>query len=276
MHQLASDLRAGRVALFVSGKPGPKGPRTALPVRGRVLELRAADRSVTEIAAALTATGTPVSAQTVWSILAAEGLERLPRRDRTGTGAPPRAAAAKAQVVRTWPAGTALASDFAGLFGPVLRSASPGAQCTLVPGYPAPRTNSSTPSSTIAGSGVGVQRALFVVGGVPVRLELEGDLEARPRELEAELVARLCRDTTLVLDLRGATFLGAGAARLLLDLRSQAAASGVRLVLWRPEGQPFRTLRIVRFDRVFELRPASWRPHSRDWTVAQPERRVPV
>src|SRR5450756_847764 len=96
---------------------------------------------------------------------------------------------------------------------------------------------------------------------------LEGDLEARPRELEAELVARLCRDTTLVLDLRGATFLGAGAARLLLDLRSQAAA-GVRLVLWRPEGQPFRTLRSVRFDRVFELRPASWRPlRSRDWTA---------
>jgi len=106
---------------------------------------------------------------------------------------------------------------------------------------------------------------------------LQGDLEARPRELEAELVARLCRDTTLVLDLRGATFLGAGAARLLLDLRSQAAAFGVRLVLWRPEGQPFRTLRIVRFDRVFELRPASWRPpRSRDWTVAQPERWVDV
>src|SRR5664280_2495331 len=99
----------------------------------------------------------------------------------------------------------------------------------------------------------------------------------RPRELKAELVARLCRDATLVLDLRGATFLGAGAARLLLDLRSQAAAAGVRLVLWRPEGQPFRTLRIVRFDRVFELRPASWRPpRSRDWTVAQPERWVDV
>ena len=74
-------------------------------------------------------------------------------------------------------------------------------------------------------------------------MPLEGDLEARPRELEADLGVRLCRDTTLVLDLRGATFLGAGAARLLLDLRSQAVAAGVRLVLWRPEGQPFRTLR---------------------------------
>jgi anti-anti-sigma factor len=90
---------------------------------------------------------------------------------------------------------------------------------------------------------------------------LEGDLDAYPREqLKAGLVALLRRDTTLVLDLHGATFLGAGAARLLLDLRSQAAAAGVRLVLWRPEGQPFRTLRIARFERVFELRPASWHP----------------
>ena len=39
--------------------------------------LRAEDHSVTEIAAALDAEGTPVSAQTVWAILHAEGLERL-------------------------------------------------------------------------------------------------------------------------------------------------------------------------------------------------------
>jgi hypothetical protein len=40
-----------------------------------VLQLRASDRSVTEIAAALHAEGTPASAQTVWAILHAEGLE---------------------------------------------------------------------------------------------------------------------------------------------------------------------------------------------------------
>ena len=90
---------------------------------------------------------------------------------------------------------------------------------------------------------------------------LKDDLEARPREqLKAELVALLRRDTTLVLDLQGATFLGAGAARLLLDLHSQAVAGGVRLVLWRPEGQPFRTLRIARLERILDLRPASWHP----------------
>jgi transposase len=116
MHQLASDLRAGRVALFASSKPGPRGPSKAARVRDRVLELRAADRSVAEIAAALTDRGTPVSAQTVWAILTAEGLERLPRRDRAERGAPPRAAAVKAGRLREWPAGTSVACDFAGLF----------------------------------------------------------------------------------------------------------------------------------------------------------------
>src|SRR5664279_1102441 len=70
-----------------------------------------------------------------------------------------------------------------------------------------------------------------------------GDLETRHRVLQADLVALLRLETTLVLDLRGATFLGPAAARLLLDLCGQAAASGTRLILWRPNGQPLRTLR---------------------------------
>ena len=80
VHQMASELRAGKAAFFASSRPGPKGPSEALRIRDRVLELRAQERSVTEIAQALTAAGTPVSAQTVWGILAAEGLERLERR----------------------------------------------------------------------------------------------------------------------------------------------------------------------------------------------------
>jgi hypothetical protein len=43
-----------------------------------VLELRGAGHSVTEIAAACTSEGMPVSAQTVWQILDVEGLPRLP------------------------------------------------------------------------------------------------------------------------------------------------------------------------------------------------------
>jgi transposase len=116
VHQMASDLRAGRAAFFRDSKPGPKGPRKAERVRDRVLALRAQDRSVEEIAAELTAAGTPVSAQTVWTILDAEGLERLPRRPPGSRGAPPRLAAVKAQALRDWPAGTRVRCDHAGLF----------------------------------------------------------------------------------------------------------------------------------------------------------------
>ena len=64
VHQMATLLRKGRLALFAEAKPGPKGPRKATGrVRQRVLELRAAEHSVTEIAATLTAEGLPVSAQ---------------------------------------------------------------------------------------------------------------------------------------------------------------------------------------------------------------------
>src|SRR5674536_205636 len=80
VHQLAAELRAGRSSFFRSSKPGPKGPRKTHTIRDRVLVLRAADRSVTEIAQALTAQGDAVSVQTVWTILKSEGLERLERR----------------------------------------------------------------------------------------------------------------------------------------------------------------------------------------------------
>ena len=105
---------------------------------------------------------------------------------------------------------------------------------------------------------------------------LVGDLENHHRVLQADLVALLRPETTLVLDLRGATFLGPAAARLLLDLCGQAAASGTRLILWRPHGQPLRTLRIVRFDRIVDLCPPSWRPpgprRRRDRTAPRPRR----
>jgi len=116
VHQMASDLRAGRAAFFRDSRPGPRGPRKADRVRDRVLALRAQDRSVEEIAAELTAVGTPVSAQTVWTILSAEGLERLARRPPGQRGAPPRLAAVKAQALRDWPAGTRGRCDHAGLF----------------------------------------------------------------------------------------------------------------------------------------------------------------
>lgn len=52
VHQMASELRSGRARFFASSKPGPRGPRKAARIRDRVLELRAIERSVTEIAQA--------------------------------------------------------------------------------------------------------------------------------------------------------------------------------------------------------------------------------
>ena len=116
VHQMASDLRAGRAVFFRDSRPGPKGPRKAGRVRDEVLALRAQDRSIEEIAAALGAAGTPVSAQTVWSILAAEGLERLPRRAADRRGAPaPRLEPIKARALKDWPAGQRIECDHAGL-----------------------------------------------------------------------------------------------------------------------------------------------------------------
>src|SRR6266542_3400651 len=91
VHQMATLLRSGKLRLFAQTKPGPKGPRKATgELRTKVLRLRAQGHSVTEIASALTADGLPVSAQTVWQLLQAEGLPRLPRRDEGRRGSPAR------------------------------------------------------------------------------------------------------------------------------------------------------------------------------------------
>ena len=114
VHQLAAELRGGRTSFFRSSKPGPKGPRKTTTVRDRVLVLRAQDRPVTEIAQALTAEGSPVSAQTVWAILKSEGLERLARR---GPGGPaPRLKPIRAKAIGDWPAGARYDCDHAGLY----------------------------------------------------------------------------------------------------------------------------------------------------------------
>jgi transposase len=115
VHQFASLLRSGRMELFADTKPGPKGPRKAGRVRDRVLALRAEDRSVTEIAVILAGEGTPVSAQTVWTILEAEGIGRLVRDEDGRRGTPTRLDPVKARSLPSWPAQTHLPCDHAGL-----------------------------------------------------------------------------------------------------------------------------------------------------------------
>ena len=114
VHQLAAELRAGRTGFFRPSKPGPKGPRKSATIKDRVLLLRAQDLSVTDIATRLSAEGQPVSAQTVWAILHAEGIARLARR---GPGGPvPRTDPVKTGPIRSWPAGTSWPCDHAGLY----------------------------------------------------------------------------------------------------------------------------------------------------------------
>jgi len=125
VHQMATLLRKGRLTLFAGTRPGPKGPRKATgPLRARALELRTAGHSVTEIAAALTAEGMPVSAQTVWQILDTEGIGRLPRRDDGRRGPPARLDPVKAAALGGWPAApVSLPCDHAGLLLPRHRRA---------------------------------------------------------------------------------------------------------------------------------------------------------
>jgi transposase len=116
MYQMATDLRAGKAEFFVSSKPGPKGPRKTATLRERVLSLRALDQSVKEIADALSAEGTPISHQSVWVIVASEGLSRLPPRARRGQGPPPRTEAIRSEPLDLWPKGVSMDCAHAGLF----------------------------------------------------------------------------------------------------------------------------------------------------------------
>jgi hypothetical protein len=116
VHQMATLLRTGKLAPFAEAKPGPKGPRTATgEVRNKVLALRAGGHSITEIAGALTAGGTPISAQTVWQILDTAGLPRLARRDEDRRGSPAKLDPVKAAALHGWPAPRQIGCDHAGL-----------------------------------------------------------------------------------------------------------------------------------------------------------------
>ena len=146
VHQMATLLRGGKMSLFTDPRPGPKGPRKATgELRAKVLALRAAGHSVTEISAALTAEGLPVSAQTAWQILDAEGIGRLSRRDEDRRGPPARLNPVQAARLPGWPAaGTALGCDHAGLL--LLFPAMAGlglADLVRAAGYPSTRALSS-------------------------------------------------------------------------------------------------------------------------------------
>src|SRR5215207_5929915 len=116
VHQMATLLLSGKHDPFTETKPGPKGPHKATgALRATVLALRAQDRSIGEIAEALAAAGTPISAQTVWQILDDAGLPRLARRDETHRGPPARLQPVKAATAGGWPEAAQIRCDHAGL-----------------------------------------------------------------------------------------------------------------------------------------------------------------
>lgn len=139
IHQMATLLGKGRLSLFAEAKPGPKGPHKVTgQVRTRVLELRSGGHSVTEIAATLAAEGLPVSAQTAWQILHAEGIPGLARRDEGRRGPPARLDPVKAAALPGWPTEpTSLPSDHAGLL--LLVRPSPSCACPSWSPRPATR-----------------------------------------------------------------------------------------------------------------------------------------
>ena len=115
MHQMTTDLRAGRLQFFISSKPGPKGPRKIMALRGRVLALRAEGFSVNAIADTLTSEGTPISYQSVWVIISSEGLPRIaPHSAKKGPAQ--RIEAVRAAPLGEWPYSASIECDHAGLF----------------------------------------------------------------------------------------------------------------------------------------------------------------
>ncbi len=117
VHQMASLLRSGRMRLFADARPGPKGPTKATgELRQKVTALRGRGLSVTQIARDLAGQGTPVSAQTVWKICAAEGSPRLRGDDTAARGPAGQVTPVKAAAISGWPAEPAsLRCDHAGL-----------------------------------------------------------------------------------------------------------------------------------------------------------------
>ncbi|HVC07784.1 MAG TPA: hypothetical protein VND98_09405 [Solirubrobacterales bacterium] len=113
---LVRDHRAGRLSLFASSRPGPRGAPRSGRARDLVLALRRAGRSLAEIERATKEAGRPLGRTAIWELCAEAGLGRLEEVDpQSGE---PVALAPKARPLEAgeWPTEGALASEHAGLF----------------------------------------------------------------------------------------------------------------------------------------------------------------
>ena len=99
---MVRDFTPDADAFFIERRPGPRVAPAKQAARDEVLRLRATGRSVTEIAQALAATGTPLNRTGVWELLAAEGHERLGPRAPDQRGVAARDHPPRVRVLR-WP-----------------------------------------------------------------------------------------------------------------------------------------------------------------------------
>ena len=102
MVALVRDFRPELGEFFFERRPGPRVAPAKRAARERVLALRAQGRSVTEIAAALADSPTPLNRTGVWELLREEGLERLAPRPPSERGMPLRDHPPRVRVMR-WP-----------------------------------------------------------------------------------------------------------------------------------------------------------------------------
>ena len=93
------DFRAGKTGFFATPRPGPVRAPAKNAARARIIELRQAGHSATEISELLAGTPTPLNRTGVAEVLAEAGLPRLPVRPPAERGAPYRDHPRRAQTL---------------------------------------------------------------------------------------------------------------------------------------------------------------------------------
>ena len=88
LRSVVRDFRSGKTGFFVNPRPGPTRAPAKNAARQRIIELRRAGHSATEIAEALAGTPTPLNRTGVAEVLAEAGFGRLPVRPPAERGAP--------------------------------------------------------------------------------------------------------------------------------------------------------------------------------------------
>lgn len=88
LRSVVRDFRAGKTGFFINPRPGPTRAPAKNAARERIIELRRAGHSATEIAEALAGTATPLNRTGVAEVLAEAGFPRLAVRPPGERGAP--------------------------------------------------------------------------------------------------------------------------------------------------------------------------------------------